>query len=105
KLVEKVPEALRTEGHAGPKVGGAEPCRPRLAQVLLDHLRRRGRFEEPEVLGEGAALALESGGRDVEQGAAPDGDDGRVGADDVAVTGQRGDGRLEAGAAVGHVPT
>ena len=41
KLVEQRAEALGPEGRAGAKVGGAEPRRSRLAQVLLDHLGRR----------------------------------------------------------------
>jgi len=76
ELVEQAPEALRAEGHAGAKIGGAEPRRSRLAQVLLDHFSTPGPSREAGGARRRAAHALESGRRDVQHSAAPDGDEG-----------------------------
>ena len=69
--------------------------------MLLDDLGGGAPLQQAQVLQEGVAFSLEARRRDVQHGAAADGDDGRVRADDVAIAGQRADARLESEAAVG----
>src|SRR4029077_21096288 len=71
------------------------PRRARLLQMLLQHLRGVAGGEEAQMLGERGALSLEARWGNVEDAAAPDGDDRRVGAHREAVAGQRHQRALE----------
>ena len=102
-LLEKLAELVRAEGRARPQIGRPRPRRAGLAEVLLQHLGGRALVEKLQVREQRRALSLEARRRDVEQRAAPDRDDGRIGADHVAVAGQRDDRRLQAEAPIGHL--
>ena len=102
-VVEQLAERVRAEGRARAKIRRPRAGRAGLAEVLLQNLGRRALVEELQVREQGRALSLEARRRDVEQRAAPDRDDGGIGADHVAVAGQRDDRRLQAEAPVGHL--
>ena len=69
--------------------------------MLLDDLSRVALLEQGQVRQQRRRLALEAGGSDVQQRAAADGDDGRVGADHEAIAWQRDDRGLQPEPATG----
>ena len=95
-------QPLRAEGRAREQIRQARARGARLLEMLLHHLGGRAGGEEVQVGAEGRrGLSLEARRRDVQHRPAADGDDGRVGADHVAVARQRHHRRLEPEAPVG----
>src|SRR6267142_1571962 len=95
KRVEQTPQLRRPEGHA-PGEGPEPDARgAHVTDVLLQHRLRVARLQQREMGHQGRPLALEARRIDVEQRAAADRHDRRVGADDEPVAGPRDQRPLE----------
>ena len=99
--VEQSAEALGAIGHATGERRQPHTRHPHVAHVLLDDLFRCPFSERADVGEAGRSLEPQARRVDVKQGAAADGDDGRVGADDEAIAGQRDQRRLQTDACEG----